>query len=150
MGSISIPVYEFLYSYGAEIVAGAAVAASTGASMYASHQAGVAQANQDKQKARVEALNEQNKQISIRQNMIRALASQNASTVGAVGTGANSGFGANARRQITQEQNDLLVSGANSSAQVSLLDQAAGNARAQGNIQGVADLTGGVAKLAGL
>jgi hypothetical protein len=65
--------------------------------------------------------------------MLRALASQNAGTLGAVGTGAGSSFAANAGRQITQQQNDLMVSQANSSAQVSLLDQQASNDVSAGN-----------------
>ena len=80
----------------------------------------------------------------MRQNMLKALAAQNAGTLGAVGTGIGSGFGANAMRQITQSQNDLMVSKANSSAQVSLLDEAGNNAESAGNIGAVGDLAGGV------
>ena len=150
MGSISIPVYEFLYSYGAEIVAGAATAASAGVSAYASHEQGVATANEAKRKATVEALSEKQKQIDMRQNMLRALATQNAGTMGAIGTGASTSFGANTRRQITEGQNDLLVSNANASAQVSLLDQQASNARSTGNLQGAADIFSAGARIAGV
>jgi hypothetical protein len=131
-------------------IAAAGTAVSAGAAAYESHEQGVATSNADKQKARVEQDSEAQKQIQMRQNMLRALASQNAGTLGAVGTGAGSGFGANAMRQITQSQNDLMVSQANSSAQVSLLDQAAGNAVSAGNVGAGADVFGGIAKTAGL
>lgn len=133
MGSISIPTLAVL------------TVVAAGASAYQSHEAGVATANADKRKARVEADSEQQKQIGMRQNMLRALASQNAQA----GVGGGSLNTANTMRQIDQAQNDLMVSKANSSAQVSLLDQAAGNAVAQGNIGAVADIAGGAAKIAG-
>jgi len=141
MASISVGTLAY-------VAAGAAVA-SAGAAAYESHEQGVATQNADKQKARVEAINETQKQINMRQNMLRALASQNAGSLGAVGTGGPSGFGANARRQINQAQNDIMVSQANSSAQVSLLDQAGANAAAAGNIGAAADVVGGVGKAAG-
>ena len=130
-------------------VGAAAGLLGTVGSAYSANRQGVAQANQDKQKARVEALNETQKQINMRQNMLKALASQNAGTMGAVGTGRGTGFGANATRQITQAQNDLMVSQANSSAQISLLDQAASNATGGGNIQAGTDVVGGLSKVAG-
>ena len=133
MGSISIPaIGAFVSTYGGAIAAGAS-AVTAGAAAYESHVQGVAQANEAKQKARVEADNAKQQQISQRQNMLRALASQNAGTLGAVGTGAGSSFAASANRQISQQQNDLLVSQANSSAQTSLLDQQAANAQSAGN-----------------
>ena len=137
MGSISLPVAAY-------IAAGAAVVGA-GASAYESHQAGVAASNADKRKARVEAENAQQKQIEMRQNMLRALASQNAQA----GVGNASVSNAVAMRQITQAQNDLLVSKAGASAQVSLLDQAAENARRSGDIGAVTDIASGVAKVAG-
>lgn len=170
MGSISIPAAALFSTIGSAsagtgalgaiadtaayygVTAGSALAlagtaASTGISAYASHQQGVATANADKQKARVEALNEGQKQIDMRQKMLAGLAAQNAGTLGAVGTGAGSGFGANTMRQITQSQNDLMVSKANSSAQISLLDQAAANAQSAGNIGALGAVAGGVGKL---
>lgn len=149
MGSISIPVYEFLYTYGATIVAGAATVASSGVSAYAAHEQGVAIDNTNKQKARAEQISETQNQINMRENMLKALAAQNAGTLGAVGTGANTGFGTNARRQITQAQNDIMVSKANSSAQVSLLDQEGASAVAAGNIQAGGDIFAGAARVAG-
>ena len=141
MGSVSLPTMAIISAVG--------TAASAGVAAYSSHEQGVATANADKQKARVEADKETQNQINMRQRMLSALASQNAGTLGAVGTGRGSSFGANALRQITQNQNDLMVSQANSSAQVSLLDQGAANATAAGNLGAVGDVAGGVAKLAG-
>jgi hypothetical protein len=142
MGSISVPTLAYIAAAGAVV--------SAGASTYESHEQGIATSNADKQKARVEQDNETQKQIQMRQRMLTALASQNAGTLGAVGTGQGSSFAANANRQITQSQNDLAVSNANESAQVSLLDQAASNAIAAGNIGAVADAAGGVSKAAGI
>lgn len=136
MGSISLPTLAIIASVGA--------ATSAGVAAYGAHEQGVAAANADKRKARVEADNERQKQISMRQNMLRALASQNA---GALGAGVSR---AGAMRQIDQAQNDLLVSKANSAAQVSLLDQAAGNAVATGNLTAAGDVVSGAAQYAGL
>ncbi len=140
MPSISLPT--------AAIIAAAGTAVAVGVEAYASHEQGVAISNTNKQKATAEAISEKQNQINIRQNMLRALASQNAGTLGSVGTGANSGFGANATRQINQEQNDIMVSRANSSAQISLLDQESSSARAAGNIGAVGDLASGASKVA--
>lgn len=137
MGSISLPVM-------AEIAA-AASAVGAGVAAYESHEQGVAASNQAKQKARVEADKETQNQITMRQNMLRGLAAQNA----AAGAGQASISKANTMRQITQASNDLMVSKANSSAQVSLLDQQAANARAAGDIGAAGDVLGGVAKYAG-
>lgn len=142
MGSITLPTMA--------IIAAAGTAVSAGVAAYESHEQGVATANADKRKARVEQEQETQKQITMRQNMLKALASQNAGTLGAVGTGRGTSFGANAMRQITEAQNDLLVSKSNASAQVSLLDQAASNARAAGDIGAIGAVAGGASKLAGL
>lgn len=113
----------------------------SGASAYGAHQQGVAAANADKQKARVEALSAGQKQIDMRQRMLSALASQNAGA----GAGGGSLNKANTMRQITQNQNDLMANKANASAQISLLDQGAANAGAGGNIAAGGDLVGGAA-----
>lgn len=122
------------------IIAAVGTAASAGAAAYSSHEQGVATQNADKQKARVEALSATQKQIDMRQNMLKALASQNAGTLGTIGTGSDTSFGANANRQIGQAQNDLAANSANASAQISLLDQAGANAAASGNIGAATDL----------
>ena len=129
-----------------EYAAAAATVVSAGVEAYSSIQQGNAIAKADKQKAIAAGIQAQQEQIDARRNMLRALASQNAGTLGAVGTGGASGFAANARRQISQSQNDLLVSKANLSAQTSLLDADAASARAAGNLGAAADLISGAAK----
>ncbi len=137
MGSVSIPT-------AVAYAAAAAGAASAAYGAYSTHEAGVQQSNAAKDKARVESLNAAQKQIGLRQNMLRAMASQNANAgVGGIGTGGS--FGANVGRQITQNQSDLLVNSANASGQISLLDQAANNARFTGD----ANATTGLLKYAG-
>lgn len=133
-----------------EYAAAAATVASAGVAAYSSIQQGKEQAAVAKQKATQEQITETQKQIQMRQNMLRALASQNAGTLGAVGTGGASSFGASARRQLTQGQNDLLVSKANSSAQTSLLDQSAASDTAAGYLGAASDLMGGAARAAGM
>ena len=128
----------------------AATVVSAGMAAYSSIQQGKAQANVAKQKARQEQLDETQKQITMRQNMLRALASQNAGTLGAVGTGGASSFGANTRRQLTQGQNDLLVSKAGESAQISLLDQSAANDTAAANLGAASDLVGAAGSVGNL
>lgn len=142
MGSVSVPVAMY-------IAAGAAVVGA-GAAAYESHEQGVAVQNANKAKARVEALNATQRSIQLRQNMLRALASQNATAGGAVGTGGATSFGANTRRQLTEGQNDLLVGSANSSAQISLLDEAGRNAKSAGDIGAVGDLASGVKSYASI
>jgi GTP cyclohydrolase II len=123
-------------------ITAAATALAAAGSAVEARQQGVATDKMDRQKARVEQINETQKQ--------KALASQNADTLGAVATGRATGFGANALRQINQAQNDLMVSNANSSAQVSLLDQAGTNASDAGSITAATDLASGAAKTASL
>lgn len=142
MGSISLPTMAVIAAVGA--------ATSAGVAAYSAHEQGVATQNADKQKARVAALDATQKQIDMRQNMLKALASQNAGTLGAEGTGGATSFGANANRQIGQAQNDLAANSANASAQVSLLDQAGANAAAAGNLEAAGDVIGGAGKTAGL
>lgn len=132
----------FVVAHAGAIEAVAAVA-SAGAAAYESHQQGVEASNMAKSKARVEADRAAGEQITSRQNMLRALASENAGSLGAVGTSAGTGFGANARRQIGQGQNDLLMSKSNASAQISLLDQQASNATSSGNFGAFNDLASG-------
>lgn len=135
MGSVSVPTAMY--------IAAAASAVSAGVAAYGAHQQGVATSNEDKQKARVEAQSATQKQIDQRQKMLASLATQDANTLGAIATGKTTSFGANTGRQISQAQNDLMVSQANSSAQVSLLDQAASNAVSAGNIAAGGDLVQG-------
>ena len=133
-----------------EYVAAGATVAAAGVSAYSSYEQGQATAAADKQKARTEALNATQQQINMRQKMLAALGSQAAGSLGAVGTGGATSFGASTMRQINQGQNDLMVNNVNSSSQISLLDQAAGNAAAAGEMGAASDLAGGVAKAAGM
>jgi hypothetical protein len=135
------------------VFTGANLAAGVGAlgsavSAYGQRQQGIATANMDANKARVAQIQGAQQQINMRQKMLASLASQNAGTLGAVGTGAASSFGANAMRQITQNQNDLEANSADTSAQVSLLDQGAGNAIGAGNLAAGGTALGGAAGFA--
>ena len=143
MGSISIPaIGAFISAYGGTIAAGAAVAAGA-ATAIETRQAGVAASKEDRDKARIANDNAAQQQIQMRQKLLAGLASQNAQSLGAVGTGGASSFGANTMRQITQQQNDLMVSQASASANVSLLDSASTNASQIGSSGAVgAGLTG--------
>lgn len=133
MASISVPT-------AAIYIAAAGAAISGGVAAYSAHEQGVATSNADKRKARIEADSETQKQIGMRQNMLRALATQNSQA----GVGGGSLNKANTMRQIDQAQNDIMVSKSNSSAQVSLLDQAANSARAIGNISAAGDIIHGL------
>lgn len=130
MGSISVPT----------IIALAGTAVSAGGAAYESHEQGVATSNADKQKATQAGIQGQQQQIDQRQKLLSALATQNAQAGGAGLSKAGT------LRQIDQEQNDLMVTSANTSSQVSLLDQAASNATSAGDIGAVGDLAGGAAK----
>ena len=136
MGSISLPTMA--------IIAAAGSAVSAGVAAYSSHEQGVAAANADKAKARVAGEQATQQQISMRQKMLAALATQSASAA----AGGASISTANTMRQITQAQNDLLVSKAGASAQISLLDQAASASRSAGDLGAASDLASGAASFA--
>ena len=103
------------------------------------HVAGVQAKNQDILKSRQAGLDATSKSIQIRQNMMQALASQNA-RAGAAGIGTGGSFGAGVQRQITQNQNDLLTNSANVTSQQQLFGIAGASAEQQGNIQAGASL----------
>ncbi len=103
------------------------------------HLAGVQAKNQDILKSRQAGLDATAKSIQIRQNMMQALASQNA-RAGAAGIGTGGSFGAGVQRQITQNQNDLLTNSANVASQQQLFGMAGASAEQQGNIQAGASL----------
>lgn len=111
----------------------------TAASAAEMHIAGVQAKNQDIVKTRQAGLDAASKSIQIRQNMMQALASQNA-RAGAAGIGTGGSFGAGIQRQITQNQNDLLTNSANVSTQQQLFGMAGASAEQQGNIQAGASL----------
>lgn len=123
-------------------LANAATAAGllgTVGSAYASHTAGEAQAKDAAMRSRQAGLEAGQKQINIRQNMLKALASQNAAA-GAAGIGTGGSFGANAGRQIKQNQNDLLALNADTSAEQSQYSAQGANAITGGNIKAGASL----------
>lgn len=144
MASISLPSLGVMAAIGA----GASVVGA-GASAYMSHESGVAASNQAKDKARIAADQSTQQQINQRQNLMRALASQNAQA-GAGGIGTGGSFGANAQRQITQNQNDLLVTSAGASAQIQGYNQQAASDVTSGNIGAGVSLLDGVGKAAKL
>lgn len=123
-------------------LANAATAASAlGAvgSAVSSRMAGVASKNDAVLKARQAGLEAGAKQIQIRQNMLKALSSQNAMAgVGGIGTGGS--FGANVNRQINQNQNDLETLSANTSLQQQQYGSQGNAALTGGNIKAGASL----------
>ncbi len=123
------------------ITAALAITAAAGAVAGAAeqHRAGVEVKNQDVLKSRQAGLDAASKQIQIRQNMMQALASQNA-RAGAAGIGTGGSFGAGVQRQITQNQNDLLTNSANVASQQQLFGIAGASAEASGNIGAGASL----------
>jgi hypothetical protein len=169
MASISVPVAAVAAGADLSAVGGAAGLASTlagsafsfgtlatGASLLSGavgaveqHKAGVAQANDAQMRARQAGLEAGQKQIQIRQNMLKALASQNAAA-GAGGIGTGGSFGANVNRQITQNQNDLLALSADTSAEQSQYGAQASNAITGGNIKAGVSLLDLVPKAANL
>lgn len=126
MGSVSVPTA--VYALAAAAAAGAAVSA------YSAHETGVAQKNESTLKARQAGLDSGAKQIEIRQNMLRALASQNA-TAGAAGIGTGGSLGAGVQRQITQNQNDLLTLKTNTGSQQELFSMQGNAAETAGNLK---------------
>lgn len=135
MGSISLTTLA--------VISAASAAAGTAVSVYESHESGVAAANQAKDKARIANDQAVQQQINMRQNLVRALATQDAQA-GAGGIGTGGSFGANALRQITQNQNDLLVTQAGASAQVSAYNQQASSDILMGNARAGASLLDGI------
>lgn len=138
MGSISLPTLA--------VISAVTAAAGTAVTVYSQHEAGVAASNQAKDKARIAADQATQVQINQRQNLMRALASQDAQA-GAGGIGTGGSFGANAQRQITQNQNDLLVTGAGASAQIQGYNQQASNDVLTGNLNAGASLLDGTSKV---
>ena len=111
----------------------AATALSGLGGAYEKHAQGVAASNDAKDKARQAGLEAAQKQIGIRQNMLRALSSQNAQAgQGGIGTGGS--FGANVGRQISQNQNDLLALSADTSGQQQQYGSQAAAASQGGNV----------------
>jgi hypothetical protein len=108
-------------------------------SAFEQHKAGVAQAADAAMRSRQAGLEAGQKQINIRENMLKALASQNAAA-GAAGIGTGGSFGANVNRQISQNQNDLLALSADTSAEESQYGAQGRNAIAGGNVKAGASI----------
>lgn len=117
-------------------VAIASVVAAVGSAAMgavAKREQGIAQADDAQMRARQATLEANQKAIQNRQNMLKALATQNAAAgVGGIGTGG--GFGANVNRQIQQQQNDLLAQRADTSATVSQYEAQAKNDYSGGSL----------------
>lgn len=141
MASISLPTLA--------VVASVATGVAAVGTAYEQHVSGVAASNQAKDKARIASDQATQQQINQRQNLLKALASQNAQA-GAGGIGTGGSFGANVQRQITQNQNDLLVTSAGASAQIQGYNQQAHSDITQGNIGAGTSLLDGAAKVAKL
>lgn len=120
----------------------ATAVASAGAGVYSAVQqrnAGIEQSNQIKAQARQEGNAATQREIDRRRDLMRALASQNASA-GAAGIETGGSYGAGIRRNIRENQNDLLVDSAGSSARQSALASAARGAVTQGNASAATSL----------
>ena len=118
-----------------EIVA----AVGTAVTAYSAEKSGQAVQAEDKMKARQAGLDATAKQIQIRQNMMQALASQNA-RAGAQGQGTGGSFGAVVQRQIQQNQSDLLTNSTNASTQSQLFNEQGSSAAETGKLQAGASL----------
>ena len=116
-------------------------------SAFEQHKAGVAQAKDSAMRSRQAGLEAGQKQINIRQNMLKALATQNAAA-GAGGIGTGGSFGANVNRQITQNQNDLLALSANTSGEQAQYGAQGANALQAGNVKAGASLLDAASSLA--
>jgi hypothetical protein len=116
-----------------------AAAVGSAATAYSGIKSGQAIQAEDKMKARQAGLDATAKQIQIRQNMMQALASQNA-RAGANGQGTGGSFGATVQRQITENQNDLLTNSTNASTQSQLFNEQGNSAAQTGYLQAGASL----------
>lgn len=118
--------YTFIAEYGLEIMMATTAAAGV-YSAVETHNAGVEASNQTKMQARTEADAAAQRENDRRRNLLRALASQNASA-GAAGVETSGSLGGIIKSDIKYAQNDLSIDAANSSAQQQAL---ASQARAE-------------------
>lgn len=116
------------------IIAAVASAGSVAVAAVGAHEQAIATKDDAQMRANQAKLEAGQKQIQIRQNMLRALASQNAAA-GVSGIGTGGSFGANVQRQLTQNQNDLLALSANTSSLVQEYNAQGAAATAEGNIK---------------
>lgn len=101
--------------------------------------AGIIQSNELKAQARVEGDAAKGREIDRRRNLIRALASQNASA-GSAGVELGGSIGGIIQTDIRNNQQDLLTDAAGTSARQRDLAIGAKNARSQGNLGAVTSL----------
>ena len=106
------------------------------------YKAGQEQSIELKQQARLEQDAATQREIERRRALLRALGSQNAAA-GAAGVEKGGSIGGIIRTDIKNNENDLLVSRMNSSAQYRLRMRQAANARKQGTIGAVTSLLDG-------
>ena len=130
------------YILAATAVAGGAMAAKS------QHDAGVATDEQNKFQARIEGDAAKGREIGRRQDLMRALASQNAAA-GTAGVETSGSIGGIARTNIKQNQQDLLYDAAGVSARRSALLAAGSNARVAGNTAAIGSLFSTASSAAG-
>lgn len=114
------------YILAATAVAGGVMAAKS------QHDAGVAVSQQNQFQSRVDADAAKGREIARRQDLMRALASQNASA-GAKGVETSGSIGGIMRTDIKQNQQDLAYDAAGVSARRAALASQGANARTSGN-----------------
>lgn len=127
---------------GGSAIAGGLALAGAAAGIYGAvqqHQAGEAQKAQLNAQAKTEAVAAQQREIERRRNLIRALSSQNAAA-GAAGITTDGSVGAIMRRDIKDNQNDLLFSGVNTASRQRALRSEASNAARIGNANAATSL----------
>lgn len=130
-----------------EIVAVVGAVGSSVMGAVAAHDAGQAQKADAAMRSRQAALEAGQKAISIRQNLLRALATQNAAA-GAGGVGTGGSIGADVNRQITQNKDDLLGLNADTSAVQAQYAAQGENAAKIGNLKAGASLLDAAGSLA--
>lgn len=101
--------------------------------------AGIIQSNALKAQARVEGDAAKQREIERRQVLMRTLAAQNA-RAGAMGVETGGSIGGIIRKDIKDNQQDLLVNSANYAAKRQALITGAANAEYTGNMQAVGSL----------
>lgn len=103
------------------------------------HDAGVATKQQNQFQARIEGDAAKGREIQRRQDLMRALSSQNAAA-GAAGVETSGSIGGIARTNIKQNQQDLLTDAAGVGARRVALLTAGDNAQRAGNLQAAGSL----------
>lgn len=103
------------------------------------HDAGVATDQQNKFQARTEADAAKGREIARRQDLMRALSTQNAAA-GAGGVETSGSIGGTARTDIKQNRQDLMYDAAGVGSRRSALLAAGSNARLSGNLAAAGSL----------